>query len=77
MAMGYDHGAGANEYEGSGWTEGCRPAIRAEAGLDEAAGGATVLYPGRKPPFLGVKRPTCPYKNTVQNRFTVENAKGA
>ena len=26
--------------------------------------------PGRKPPFLAVKRPVRPYKNAIQNRFT-------
>ena len=33
--------------------------------------------PGRKPPLLAVKRPARPYKIAIQNRFTVENAKGA
>jgi hypothetical protein len=36
--------------------------------------------PGRKPQFLAAKRPARPYKNTckntIQNRFTQENAKG-
>ena len=33
--------------------------------------------PGRKPPFWPVKRPVRPYKHTVQNRFTTENAEAA
>jgi hypothetical protein len=33
--------------------------------------------PGRKSPFLAVKRPARPYKNTIQNRSTMGNAKGA
>ena len=36
--------------------------------------------PGRKPPVLAVKRHARPYKDckdTIQNRFTMENAKGA
>jgi hypothetical protein len=33
--------------------------------------------PGRKPPFLAVKRPARPHKNAMQDRFTMENAKGA
>ena len=33
--------------------------------------------PGRKPPFSAVKRPARPSKNTIQNQFTVENARGA
>ena len=33
--------------------------------------------PGQKPPFLAVKRPARPYKTTIQNRFTMANAKGA
>jgi hypothetical protein len=33
--------------------------------------------PGRNPPFSAVKRPTHPYKRSIQNRFTAENAKGA
>ena len=32
--------------------------------------------PGRKPPFLVVKRHAHPYKTAVQKQFTVENAKG-
>jgi hypothetical protein len=26
--------------------------------------------PGRTPPFLAVKRPACPYKSAIENRFT-------
>jgi hypothetical protein len=33
--------------------------------------------PGQKTQILAIKRPAGPYKNTVQNRFTVENAKAA
>jgi hypothetical protein len=33
--------------------------------------------PGRKPPFLHVKRPARPCKTAIQKRFTVKNAKGA
>ena len=33
--------------------------------------------PGRKPPKWAGKRPARPYKNTIENRITVENAKGA
>ena len=44
--------------------------------LDRLGDGAT-LCPGRKPPFWTVKRPARPYKIAIQNRFTVENAKGA
>jgi hypothetical protein len=33
--------------------------------------------PGRNPAFLTVKRPARPYKSTIENRFTSENAKGA
>jgi hypothetical protein len=29
-----------------------------------------VRCPGRKPPFLAVKRPACPYKSPIQNQFT-------
>jgi hypothetical protein len=32
---------------------------------------------GRNPPFWAVKRPAHPCKTAIQNRFTVENAKGA
>jgi hypothetical protein len=39
--------------------------------------GLRLHCPGRKPPFLAVKRPARPYKSAIQNRFTVENAKGA
>jgi hypothetical protein len=35
------------------------------------------ICPGRKPPFWAVKCPAHPYKSGIQNRFTVENAKGA
>jgi hypothetical protein len=31
--------------------------------------------PGRKTPFLVVKRPSRPYKNAMENRFNVENVK--
>ena len=31
--------------------------------------------PGRKSPFLMVKRSARPYKSAIQNRFTTENAK--
>ena len=34
-------------------------------------------YPDRKSPFWAVKRPARPYKSTIQNRFPMENAKGA
>jgi hypothetical protein len=36
--------------------------------------------PGRKPPFLAAKRPARlfkKYKSAIQNRSTMENAKGA
>jgi hypothetical protein len=33
--------------------------------------------PGRKPPFSAVKRPACPCKSAIQNRSTMEIAKGA
>ena len=33
--------------------------------------------PGREPPFSAVKHPVRPYKNTIQNRFTVGNANAA
>jgi hypothetical protein len=39
--------------------------------------GAFSTCPGRKPPFLAVKRPPRPYKIAIQKPFTVENAKGA
>ena len=40
------------------------------------ARGAGSARPG-KPPFLDVKRPSHPDKNTIEKRFTVENAKAA
>jgi hypothetical protein len=33
--------------------------------------------PDRNPPFLAVKRAARPYKTGIENRFTMENAKGA
>ena len=33
--------------------------------------------PGRKPPFMAVKRPARPYKSPTQNRFAAENTKAA
>ena len=33
--------------------------------------------PGREPPFLVVKRNARPHRSAIQNRFTMENAKGA
>jgi hypothetical protein len=36
-----------------------------------------MLCPGRKPPFLYVKRPARPYKTAIQKRFPMENANGA
>ena len=35
------------------------------------------IYPGRKPPFLAVKRPARPYKSAIQKRFTMGNDTGA
>jgi hypothetical protein len=35
------------------------------------------LCPGRKPPFLAVKRPVRPDKSAIKPRFTMGNAKGA
>ena len=33
--------------------------------------------PGQNPPFLTVKHPARPYKNSIQNWSTVGNAEGA
>jgi hypothetical protein len=33
--------------------------------------------PGREPPFSAVKRAVRPYKSAIQNRFDIENVKGA
>jgi hypothetical protein len=38
---------------------------------------ALVHCPGRKPPFLAVKRPARPYKSAIETQFTMGNAKGA
>jgi hypothetical protein len=38
---------------------------------------ATLYCPGRKAPFLAVKRPVHPYKSSIQTRFSMGNAKGA
>jgi hypothetical protein len=37
----------------------------------------SLACPGQDPPFWAVKRFACPYKNAMQTRFTVGNAKGA
>jgi hypothetical protein len=36
-----------------------------------------VHCPGRRPPFSAVKRPARPYKSAIQNRFPMEDTKGA
>ena len=48
------------------------PLDRREQVDREAAG---EICPGRKPPFSAVARPARLYKSTIQNRFTVGNAK--
>ena len=41
---------------------------------DELEGGP---LPGPETAVLAVKRPARPYKSAIENRFTMENAKGA
>jgi hypothetical protein len=38
---------------------------------------SSTYCPGRKPPIWAVTRPARPYKSDIQNRFTIENVKGA
>jgi hypothetical protein len=52
-----------------------RPAADDERQREEGVEDAVEDCPGRKPPFLAIKRPAHPYKCATQNRFTVQNAK--
>ena len=48
---------------------------RALAAASESKMLGVVLCPGRTPPTSAVRRPACPHKRAIQNRFAMGNAK--